>query len=57
MTGKLGCIKPGAFADLLILEGNPLADLSLLQDQGKHIKHIVKAGQIVDRSSKIETMR
>ena len=38
----------------LDLEGNPLADLSLLQDQGKHI---VKAGQIVDRSSKIETMR
>ena len=49
MSGKLGCIKPGAFADVLVVDGNPLADLSVLQDQGRHIKHIVKAGQFVRR--------
>lgn len=45
-AGKLGCIAPGAHADLLLVDGNPLADLQLLQDQGQHIPLIVKAGEI-----------
>jgi imidazolonepropionase-like amidohydrolase len=28
--GELGVIKPGALADLLLVEGNPLADPSIL---------------------------
>ncbi|HNP64433.1 MAG TPA: amidohydrolase family protein [Woeseiaceae bacterium] len=50
MSGKSGCIKVGEFADLLVLRKNPLTDLSVLQEQGMHIEHIIKAGQIVDRS-------
>ena len=43
--GKLGCLKPGAFADLLVVDGNPLRDLSLLQGQGQHLSVIMKAGR------------
>jgi imidazolonepropionase-like amidohydrolase len=43
--GKLGCIKPGAFADLLVVDGNPLKDLSVLEGQGKHMQIIMKAGR------------
>lgn len=50
MSGRLGCIKVGAFADMLVLRRNLLTDLSVLQDQGMHIEHIIKAGRIVDRS-------
>lgn len=32
MQGKLGVIAPGAYADLLILQGNPFEDLSLLRE-------------------------
>jgi len=46
MEGKLGCIKAGAFADLLVIEGNPLEDLTLLQKEGQHITHIMKAGVV-----------
>jgi imidazolonepropionase-like amidohydrolase len=42
----LGCLKPGAFADVLIVEGNPLEDLGLLQDQGKHLALIMKGGRL-----------
>ena len=49
MSDKLGCIKPGAFADLLVINGNPLDDLSLLQDQGRHISYIMKAGEFAKR--------
>ena len=44
MEGKLGCLKPGAFADLLVVDGNPLKDLKLLQGQGQHLSVIMKAG-------------
>jgi imidazolonepropionase-like amidohydrolase len=43
--GKLGCLKPGAFADLLVVDGNPLDDLSLLQAQGQHLAVIMKGGR------------
>ena len=43
--GKLGCLRPGAFADLLIVEGNPLKDISLLQTPEKSLAAIMKAGR------------
>lgn len=45
--GKLGVIAPGAHADLVVVEGNPLADLSLLTGQGRHMPAIMKAGRFV----------
>jgi imidazolonepropionase-like amidohydrolase len=42
--GKLGVIAPGAFADLLLVDGNPLDDLKLFQDQGAHLAAIMKGG-------------
>ncbi len=44
--GKLGCLKPGAFADLLVVDGDPLKDLTLLQDQGRHLSMIMKNGAV-----------
>lgn len=44
--GKLGCIKPGAFADLIVIDGNPLQNLGLFQDQGKHLSLIMKGGKL-----------
>jgi imidazolonepropionase-like amidohydrolase len=31
--GELGVVKPGALADLLLVKGDPLADISVLQDR------------------------
>jgi imidazolonepropionase-like amidohydrolase len=46
MEGKLGCLKPGAFADLLVIDGNPLKDLTLFQGEGKHLSAIMKGGNL-----------
>lgn len=46
MEGKLGCLKPGAFADLLLVNGNPLKNLKLFQEEGKHLSMIMKNGRI-----------
>ena len=47
MEGKIGCIGPGAFADLIVVKGNPLKDLSLLTDQGRHMPLIIKGGDVI----------
>jgi len=42
--GKLGVIEPGAFADLIVVDGDPLKNLGLFQDQGAHLSAIMKGG-------------
>ena len=43
--GRLGTIRPGAFADLLVVDGDPVNDLGLFKDGGVHLSAIVKAGR------------
>jgi imidazolonepropionase-like amidohydrolase len=43
--GELGCLRPGAFADLLVLEGDPLKDLSIFQKPETHLAAIMKGGR------------
>src|SRR5262244_178966 len=43
---KIGCLKAEAFADLLVIDGNPLANLGLLQEQGKYLALIMKGGRL-----------
>jgi imidazolonepropionase-like amidohydrolase len=45
--GKIGEIVPDAFADMLVVDGDPYRDLTRLQDQGRHIKAIMLNGQFV----------
>ncbi|PZW43644.1 imidazolonepropionase-like amidohydrolase [Humitalea rosea] len=45
--GRIGCIAPGALADLIVVDGDPLADLSLLTHQGAHLPAIIQAGRFV----------
>ena len=46
MTGDIGQIKPGAFADIIAVTGNPLEDLGVLQNPDKFLKMIIKAGTV-----------
>lgn len=46
-SGELGCIGEGALADLILVDGNPLGDLSLLADAARHVKLIIRNGEIV----------
>jgi imidazolonepropionase-like amidohydrolase len=47
MDGRIGCITPGAEADLLLVDGDPLADIGLLAANGRHLRAIVRAGELV----------
>jgi imidazolonepropionase-like amidohydrolase len=43
--GKLGIVAPGALADLLVVDGDPLNDLGLFKDGGPSLSAIMKAGR------------
>jgi imidazolonepropionase-like amidohydrolase len=47
MVGKLGCIKPGAFADFLLLGANPLEDIGIMNKPHHYLKAVVKDGRCV----------
>ncbi len=49
-TGKLGCIRKGAVADLLVVDGNPLENIALLAGEHTGITMIVKDGKFHKRS-------
>ncbi len=44
-------IAPGAHADLIVVDGDPLKDLSLLTGQGRHMPLIMRGGAIVKRKA------
>jgi imidazolonepropionase-like amidohydrolase len=44
--GELGAVAVGAYADLLVVVGDPLSDLRLLSDPQRNLKLIMKGGVI-----------
>jgi imidazolonepropionase-like amidohydrolase len=44
--GRLGTIAPGALADLLILDQNPLDDITVLDRPELYLKAVLKEGRI-----------
>jgi imidazolonepropionase-like amidohydrolase len=44
---ELGRVAEGYLADLLVVDGDPLRDLGVLQDQGARIAMILKDGEVV----------
>lgn len=45
-SAKLGVIAEGAWADVLLIEGNPIDDLAVIADPEKNLKMILKDGEI-----------
>jgi imidazolonepropionase-like amidohydrolase len=44
--GKLGVVQEGALADLLLVDGNPLENIKLVEDPAKNLLVIMKDGKI-----------
>ena len=44
--GKLGVVEEGALADLLLVDGDPLENIKLIEDPGKNFIVIMKDGKV-----------
>ena len=49
-SGELGTVARGAFADLIVVDGDPVADLGVLSGQGERITLVMKGGRIYKRT-------
>ena len=47
LTGEIGTIAPGACADLLVVDGDPLADIGLLAENGRRLALVMRDGEII----------
>lgn len=54
MAGQLGVIAPGAFADCLVVEGNPLDDIALLATDSDAIVQIWSRGRPIASPAHID---
>ena len=46
LEGQVGVVAPGAFADLLVIDGNPLEDIRVLTTPDQTLRLIMKEGRI-----------
>jgi len=44
LSDEIGTVQPGKRADLLVVDGDPLADIGVLQDPDRFLKLVVKDG-------------
>jgi imidazolonepropionase-like amidohydrolase len=45
-AGKLGVVQEGALADLLLVDGDPIANIDLIAEPGRNFVVIMKDGKI-----------
>jgi len=50
MEGRIGCVAPEAYADLIVVDGDPLKDIGLLAADGRKLTTIVRGGEVVKNS-------
>ncbi len=48
--GKLGVVEEGALADLLLVDGDPIANLALVAEPAKNFLVIMKDGKVYKNS-------
>jgi imidazolonepropionase-like amidohydrolase len=48
MDDRLGTLRPGKLADLVVINGDPLRDISVLQDRGR--LSVMQGGRFVTRN-------
>ena len=44
--GDLGVIQPGAYAELIVIDGNPLENIEILNEYKDRFKLIMKDGDV-----------
>ena len=49
-SGEIGTVAPGALADLIVVDGDPVADLGVLSGQGERVSLVMKGGRVFKRT-------
>jgi imidazolonepropionase-like amidohydrolase len=52
-TGQLGTLAPGARADIIVLDGDPLEDIAMLADPARHLRLVIQEGAVTGHHSSL----
>lgn len=55
LKGQIGTIAPGALADLIAVEGDPVDSVQCLADSERHLKLVVRGGSVVVNRTVVAT--
>jgi imidazolonepropionase-like amidohydrolase len=47
MSGEIGVVQPGAHADFVLVDGDPLHDVGVLADPAVNLRVVIQAGRVV----------
>lgn len=47
LEGKAGTLRPGAWADIVVVDGNPAEDIAVMCAPDKHLKLVMRSGVLV----------
>jgi imidazolonepropionase-like amidohydrolase len=47
MSGEIGVVQPGAHADFVLVDGDPLHDVGVLADPADNLRVVIQAGRVV----------
>jgi imidazolonepropionase-like amidohydrolase len=56
LDGQVGEVAPGRLADIIVLDKDPIADITVLQG-GKHLTRVIKDGRLIDLDPRDETLQ
>jgi imidazolonepropionase-like amidohydrolase len=56
LDGQVGEVAPGRLADIIVLDKDPIADITVLQG-GKHLTRVIKDGRLVDLDPRDEMLQ
>jgi imidazolonepropionase-like amidohydrolase len=56
LEGQVGVLAPGYLADVIVVNGDPLTDIRVLQDKSK-IETVIKGGKIVEFDDRYDNLR
>jgi imidazolonepropionase-like amidohydrolase len=56
LDGQVGEIAPGKLADVIVLDKDPIADITVLQG-GKHLTRVIKDGRLIDLDPRDEMLQ
>jgi imidazolonepropionase-like amidohydrolase len=51
LEGQVGVVAPGAYADLLLMDGSPLEDVRVLAEPDRHLRLVMQAGRVAHEVS------
>ena len=46
LDGEVGVIAPGARADMIVIDGDPFADVTILGKPDAHLTAVIKSGRV-----------